>query len=74
MLFYLDFANDTVLSYFIFFMLIIHLRFLIPAAIAQIINPIAEHVISIKTSNKEAKAKIYSVLMEAKISKFPKQF
>ena len=42
MLFNLDFANNTVLSCFFFFFLIIDLYFSIPAVIAEIYNPIAE--------------------------------
>ena len=45
MLFNLDFANNTILSLFFFFFLIIDLYFLIPAVIAQIFNPVAELVI-----------------------------
>ena len=45
MLFNLDFANNTILSCFFFFFLIIDLYFLIPAVIAQIFNPIAELVL-----------------------------
>ena len=42
MLFNLDFADITILSCIFFFLLIIELYFLIPAAIAQIFNPIAK--------------------------------
>ena len=42
MLFNLDFANNTILSYFFFYFLIIDLYFLIPAIIAQTFNPISE--------------------------------
>ena len=45
MLFNLDFANNTILSYFFFYFLIIDLYFLIPAIIAQTFNPISELVI-----------------------------
>ena len=44
MLFSLDFANNTILSWFFFFFLIIDLYFLIPAIVAQFFNPIAESV------------------------------
>ena len=47
MLFNLDFISSTILSCFFFFFLIIVLYFLIPGAIAQIFNPIAELVIPI---------------------------
>ena len=54
-----------------FFFLIIDLSFLIPAAIAQIFNPIAELVIPIRIPNEEAKAEIemHPVPAEAKIRK-----
>ena len=42
MLFNLDFANNTILSCFLFFFLIIDLYLLIPAGIALIFNSIAE--------------------------------
>ena len=53
------------------FFLIIYLHFLVPAAIAQIFNPIAGFVIPIGTPSKEAKAEteIYPVILEAKIGK-----
>ena len=71
MLFHLDFANNTILSCFFFFFLIIDLYFLIRAAIAQIFNPVAELVIPVGISSKEAKAKsgIHPVIVEAKIRK-----
>ena len=71
MLFDLDFANDTILSYFLFFFLIIDLYFLIPEAIAQIFNPIAELVIPLGIPIKEAKAEMqtHPVIVEAKIRK-----
>ena len=47
MLFNLDFSSSAILSWFFFVFLIIDLYFLIPVAIAQIFNPIAELVISI---------------------------
>ena len=62
MLFNLDFANKT---YFIM------LIFLIPAVNAHIFNPIAESVIPIRVTIKEAKAEMetYPVIIEAKIRK-----
>ena len=54
MLFSLELANDTILSSFFFFFLIIYLYFLIPLAIAQIFNPIAQLVISIGIPIKKA--------------------
>ena len=64
MLFNLDFANNTILSYLFFFFLIIDLYFLIPAVIAQIFNPVAEVVIPIGIPTKEVKAEMekYSVI------------
>ena len=58
MLFTLDFANNTILSCFFFFFLIIDLYFLIPAVIAQIFNSIAELMIPIGIPTKEPKAEI----------------
>ena len=71
MLFNLDFANNTVLSCFFFFFLIIDLYFLIPAVIAQIFNSFAELVIPIGIPIKEAKTEIeiHSVIEEATIRK-----
>ena len=71
MLFNLDFANNNILSCFFFFFLIIDLYFLIPTAIAQTFNPIAELVIPIVIPSKEAKAEIeiHPVIAEAKIRK-----
>ena len=69
MLFNLDFANNTILSCFFFFFLILDLKFLIPAVIAQLFNPIAELVIPIRIPIKEAEAEIeiHPVIVEAKI-------
>ena len=70
MLFNLDFANNTILSCFFFF-LIIDLYFLIHAVIAQIFNPIAELVIPIGIPTKEAKSEMQThlVIVEITISK-----
>ena len=70
MLFNLDFANNTILSCFFFF-LIIDLYFLIHAAIVQIFNPIAELIIPIVIQTKEAKAEMETppVIVEHKIRK-----
>ena len=67
MLFNLAFANNTILSCIFFFLLIIDLYFLIPAAIAQIFNPITELVIPIGIPSKEPKAEIeiHPVIAEA---------
>ena len=58
MLFNFGLANNTILSCFLFFFLIIDLYFLIPAVIAQIFNPIVELLIHIRIPTKEAKAEI----------------
>ena len=58
MWFNLDFANNTILSCYFFFFLIINLYFLIPAVITKIFNPIAELVILIGIPSKEVKAEI----------------
>ena len=69
MLFNLDCVNNTILSCFFFFFLMTDLYFLIPVAIAQIFNPIAELVIPIGIPTKEAKSEmeIHPVIVEAKI-------
>ena len=71
MLFNLDFASNTISSCIFFVFLIIDLYFLIPAAVAQIFNPIAEFAIPIRIPSKEAKAEIdmHAVTEEAKIRK-----
>ena len=71
MLFNLDFANNAILSCFFFFFLLIDLYFLIPAAIAQIFNPVVELVLPIGISRKEAKPKIeiHPAIVEAEIRK-----
>ena len=53
------------------FFLIIDLYFLIPAVIAQIFNPIAELIIPIGITNKEAisEMEIHLVIPEAKLRK-----
>ena len=68
MLFTLDFANNTFLSCFFFFLII---DFLIPTVIAQIFIPIAELVIPIGITTKEAKSEMetYPVIVKAKIRK-----
>ena len=72
MLFNLVFANNTILSCFLFFFLIINLYFLISEIIKQFFNIATEFVIPIEIPTKEAKAEIetYSVIVEAKISEF----
>ena len=68
-LFSLDFANNTILTWFFF--LSIDLYFLILAAIAQIFNPFAELVIPIGMPSQDAKAEIEisPVIIETKIRK-----
>ena len=68
MLFNLDFANNTIFSCFLFFFFIIDLYFLILGVIAQIVDPIAELVISIGIPSKEAKTEIeiHPVLVKLK--------
>ena len=56
MLFNLDFDNNTSLSCFFFFFLIIDLYFLTPAAIAQFFNPIARLVVPTGIPSKETKS------------------
>ena len=70
-LFNLDFAKNTIFSCLFFFFLIIDLYFLIPAVIAQIVNPVAELIIPIGIPKKEAKAEIEinPVVVEAQIRK-----
>ena len=72
MLFNLDFANNTILPCFFFFFLIIDLKFLNPAVIAQIFNHIAELLIPIEIPSKEAKAEfeIHPSTAESKIRKY----
>ena len=71
LLFKLEFCNNTILLCFFFLFLIIDLYFLIPAAIGKIFNFIAEIVIHLGITMKEAIAKIeiYPVIAETKIRK-----
>ena len=75
MLFNLDFANNTILSCFFLFFLIIDLNCTIAAAIT-IFNPTADLVIPIEIPSKETKAEteIHPVIPEAKIRKCSIQF
>ena len=72
MLLNLDFANNTILSCFFLFFLIIDLYFLIPAVTAQIFNTIAELVIPIEIPSKETKIgmETHSVIVGITISKW----
>ena len=74
MLFNSDFANNTILSYFFIFFLIIDFYFLILEAISQIFNPVSEFVIPVGIPTKEPKPKmeIDPVFVEAKIKKCSK--
>ena len=74
--FNLDFANKTILSCFFFFFLINDLYFLIPAVIAEILNPIAELVVPIGIPTKKAKAEMetHPVIAETAISKWSIKF
>ena len=67
----LDFADNTTLSCFFFFFLIIDWYFWIPAVYEQMFNPITELIIPIGTPNKEAKGEteIHPLIVESKIRK-----
>ena len=71
MLFNLDFANNTLLSYFLCFLLILNLYFSIPAVTAQFFHPTAELAVPVGIGIKEAKAGIEIVpgISEAKTRK-----
>ena len=71
MLFHLDFADNIILLSFFLFFVIIDVDLLIPAAIAQMLNPIAELLIPIRIPGKEEKAnsEIHQVIAKAKIRK-----
>ena len=68
MLLNLDYADNTILSCFVFVFLITDLYVFIPEVIAQIFNPISELVIQ------KAEIEIYQVIAEARIRKFSKYF
>ena len=65
MLFNFDFANNTIISYFFFF-LIIDLYFLLPALITQLFNRVAELVIprGIPTIQAKAEMETHPVTVE----------
>ena len=69
MLFNLDFANNTILSCFLFFFWTIELYFLIASVISQFFNPIAKLVTPKGIPNKEAKIEMetHSVILESTI-------
>ena len=68
------FANNTILSCFFLFFLIINLYFLIPAVNAQIFNPNAKLEMPTGTPTNEANAEIetYPLTAETKIRKLLK--
>ena len=70
MLFNLHLANNTILSCYFVFLLIIDLYLLFLGVTAQIINPIAELVIPIGIPIKKAKAEMETVIVEIAISKW----
>ena len=72
MLFKLAFANNTILSCFSFFFLIIDLYFIISKVIAQIFSPSPELAIPMGIPNKEAKEEraIHLVIAETKTRKW----
>ena len=69
-------ANNTILSCFLFFFLIIDLHFLIPAVVTQISNPLVEFVIPIRIPTKQAKVGLetHPVIVEIAISECSIQF
>ena len=69
MLFNLDFASNNILSFFLFFFLIIELYVVILGVIALFFNPNVELLIPTRTTRKKAKAEIEinSVTVEAKM-------
>ena len=71
MLLNLDFANNTIISCFFHFFLIIGAFFLIAAVVTQIFNPIVELKTSIGIPAKEAKAEMetHPVIVEITINK-----
>ena len=70
MLFNLDFASNTILSCFFFFLVNIGLYFLYHAGIIQNFNPTAEFVIPLGIPTKEAKVETEKnpLTIEIKIS------
>ena len=70
-LFNLDFASNTILWYFFFFLPIIDIYFLNNTVIARIFNTFTKLTIAIGVSSKEGKAeiKIHPVIVEAEIRK-----
>ena len=64
----LVFANNAISLSSFFFFLITDLYFLILAIIAQIFNPVVEHIIHLKILKKEAKAEmeIHTVTAQTK--------
>ena len=71
MIFNLVFAKNTILLFFLFFLLIIDLYFLLPTVIAKLFNHIAEFAVLIGIPSKDTKVEIeiHSVTAETKIRK-----
>ena len=67
------FANNTILSCFFYFFLIIDLYFLTPVVITQMFNPTAELAIHIGIRNNKVKAEAETqlVILKTKLSKCP---
>ena len=65
----LIFANNTILSNFFFFFLVINLHFLIPVVVPEFFIATAELIIPIGIPTKEAKPEMetHPVIAEAKI-------
>ena len=63
-LFNLDFANNSILSYFFFIFSIIVFYLLIPAAIAQMFNPIG-----IPSKNAKVAIEIHPAIVKVKVRK-----
>ena len=70
MLLNLDFANNTILSCFFLFFLIVDLYLLIPAVITPSFNPIVELAIPIGVPTKKSKAEMetHPVIVETTIN------
>ena len=72
MLFSLDFANNAISSWCFFLFLFIDLDFLIPAVIAQVLNPVVELAIPLGIPTKEPKEEMetHPVIVETTISEW----
>ena len=67
--FNLVFSNNSILSYFLLFFLIIEIQILIPAVIVQVFNTTAEFAIPTGTSTYDANAEIETAPMKAETKK-----